>query len=209
MSLPGFRTMGRLRRRDGASLSANMPETPAPDGNLGTALRPGPDHVPEIHASRGSGVRPVIAEDREPVAFLAMSRPMRESAVAEDLGAVPRKVAFVCAVQSVDLQRAVDAKGRPVSRRESAREEHGSVFSDRDEAGVEGRIEMGREQQAVEDVETLRVRVSGLTFAGGRGFLNPRIYSSMNSLARMSAGSLTPHLSDSSRWIRSASWWLP
>ena len=62
--------------------------------------------------------------------------------------------------KSVDLQRPIDSKSRPGAGREGVREEYRSVPCDRDEAGVERRIEMGRQQEAVEDVEALGVRVA-------------------------------------------------
>ena len=64
------------------------------------------------------------------------------------------------AVQTVDLQRSIESESRPGAGREGVREEYRSVFRDRDEAGVERRIEVRREQQAVEDVEALCVRVA-------------------------------------------------
>ena len=63
-------------------------------------------------------------------------------------------------VQSMDLQRLIESKSRPGAGGESVREEHRSVLCDRDEAGVERRIEMRRQQQAVEDVEALCIRAA-------------------------------------------------
>ena len=71
----------------------------------------------------------------------------------EDTGPMPWQVTLVIAVQSMDLQRPIEGKDRPGAGREGVREEHRSVLCDGDEAGIERRIEMGRKQQAVEDVE--------------------------------------------------------
>lgn len=78
--------------------------------------------------------------------FLATSRPMDTPTVAEDSRPVPRQVTLVSAVQSMDLQRSIESKGRPGAGREGVREEHRSILFDRDEAGVKRRIEMRREQ---------------------------------------------------------------
>ena len=60
----------------------------------------------------------------------------------------------------MDLQQPVESKSGSGIGRESVREEYRSVLRDRDEAGVERGIEMGRQQEAVEDVEALRVRAA-------------------------------------------------
>ena len=85
---------------------------------------------------------------------------MNPLAFAEDLGAVPRQVPLVSMVRPLELQRDVEAKGRPGGGTEGVRDDHRAVLCDGDEAGVERGVEMWREQQAVEYVEALRVRVA-------------------------------------------------
>ena len=63
-------------------------------------------------------------------------------------------------VQSADLQRVGESKSGPGVGREGVRQEHRSILGDREEAGVERRVEMGREQEAVEDIEALSVRAA-------------------------------------------------
>ena len=75
------------------------------------------------------------------------------------------QVALVTAVQCADLKRSVEAKKQPSVEGEYARHEDGSVLGDCNEPGVEGRVQMGRQEETVEDVEALRVGV-----AGGPGF---------------------------------------
>ena len=68
---------------------------------------------------------------------------------AEYLGSVRWQVALVSVVQSADFQWPIKSEKRLGVERESVRDEHRAVLGDRDEAGVERRIEMRRQQKAV------------------------------------------------------------
>ena len=95
------------------------------------------------------------------IAFPVTSRPMGTPTVTEDSGPVPRQVPLVRAVQTTDLQRSIEVKGRPGHWSGRASEITTMPFlCDRDEAGVERRIEVRGEQQAVKDVEALCIRIA-------------------------------------------------
>ena len=64
----------------------------------------------------------------------AASGPMYAPVVAEDLRPVPRQVALVSVVQSLEFQREIEAKGRPGGGTEGVRDDHRAVLCDGDES---------------------------------------------------------------------------